>query len=72
LADFLLPMLEWNHETRASAEAMLQHPWLSMTDNYEFKYTNHEYEVMMMKKDLKNQMKGGDAKNQDDAGQEDM
>ena len=59
LADFLLPMLEWNHETRASAQEMLKHPWLSMADNYEFKYTNHEYDVMMMKKDLKNQMKGG-------------
>ena len=52
-------MLEWNHETRATAENMLKHPWLYMPDNYEFKYTNHEYEVMMMKKDLKNQMKGG-------------
>ena len=70
LADFLLPMLEWNHETRASAESMLKHPWLSMPDNYEFKYTNHEYEVMMMKKDLKSQMKGGASANQDDAGQE--
>jgi hypothetical protein len=63
-------MLEWNHETRASAEAMLKHPWLTMTDNYEFKYTNHEYEVMMMKKDLKNQMKGGATANQDDAPEE--
>jgi len=58
LADFLLPMLEWNHESRASAEAMLKHPWLEMGDNYEYKYSNHEYEVMMMKKDLKVQMKG--------------
>lgn len=59
LADFLLPMLDWNHETRADARTMLKHPWLNMSDNYEFKYTDREYDVMMLKKDLKNQMKGG-------------
>lgn len=37
-----------------------------MTDNYDFKYTDREYEVMMLKKDLKNQMKsGGTAQNED-------
>lgn len=35
---------------------MLKHPWLDMTDNYDFKYSDREYEVMMLKKDLK---KGG-------------
>lgn len=30
-----------------------------MPDNYDFKFTDREYEVMMLKKDLKNQMKGG-------------
>jgi serine/threonine protein kinase len=59
LADFLLPMLSWNHETRASAQQMLKHPWLDMPDNYEFKYTEREYEVMMLKKELKNSVKGG-------------
>ena len=54
LADFLLPMLSWNHETRASAQEMLQHPWLQKEDNYDFKYTDREYEVMMLKKELKN------------------
>ena len=34
LADFLLPMLRWNHEERASAQEMLKHPWLKMKDNY--------------------------------------
>jgi len=38
---------------------MLNHPWLNLTDNYDFKYTDREYEVMMLKKDLKNNMKGG-------------
>lgn len=62
LADFLLPMLTWDHETRASAEEMLKHPWLEMEDNFEFKYTEREIEVMDLKKDaqkLKNS-KGGD------------
>lgn len=54
LADFLLPMLTWNHETRASAEEMLKHPWLEMEPNFDFKYTEREYEVMLLKKELKN------------------
>ena len=59
LADFLLPMFTWNHESRASAEEMLKHPWLNLPDNYDFKYSEREYEVIMLKKNLKNQMKGG-------------
>lgn len=39
LADFLLPMLRWNHEDRASAQEMLKHPWLDMEPNYDFKLT---------------------------------
>lgn len=66
LADFLLPMLTWNHETRATAEQMLKHPWLEMGDNYEYKYTDREYDIMMLKKDHKNQ-KGAATTNADDA-----
>jgi hypothetical protein len=32
---------------------MLDHPWLNMTDNSDYKYTDKEYEIMMLKKDLK-------------------
>lgn len=71
LADFLLPMLTWNHETRASAQEMLAHPWLDMESNFDFKYTEREYEVMLLKKELKNQMKGGQDKQQDTADVED-
>lgn len=71
LADFLIPMLTWNHETRASAQEMLRHPWLEMEPNYDFKYTEREYEVMLLKKELKNQMKGGESKQQDQADVED-
>jgi hypothetical protein len=60
-------MLDWNHESRASAHDMLKHPWLNMQDNYEFKYTDREYEVMMLKKDLKNQMKGTTGSQPDEA-----
>ena len=45
-ADFLLPMLEWHHDRRATAQDMLNHPWLNMTDNYDYKYTKKEYEKM--------------------------
>ena len=70
LADFLIPMLTWNHETRASAQEMLQHPWLDMESNFDFKYTEREYEVMLLKKELKNQMKGA-PQQQDQADVED-
>lgn len=71
LADFLIPMLSWNHETRASAEDMLKHPWFEMEENYDFKYTEREYEVMLLKKELKTQMKGAANTQQDDAVLED-
>ena len=53
LADFLIPMLTWNHETRASAEDMLKHPWLDMEPNYDFKYTELEFDKMQLKKGYK-------------------
>lgn len=59
LSDFLVPMLEWYPEKRATAQKMLDHSWLNMTPNYEYKYTDREYEVMMLKKELKDKVKGG-------------
>jgi len=35
---------------------MLNHPWLNRTDNYDYKYSDKEYEVMMLKKDIKEKM----------------
>jgi len=29
---------------------MLDHPWLKMKDNYEYKHSDKEYEVMQLKK----------------------
>lgn len=50
--DFLLPMLRWHHDKRASAQEMLSHPWLNMPDNYDYKFTKKEYEKIQFKKDL--------------------
>ena len=74
-ADFLKPMLEWYPEKRASAQQMLDHPWLNMGENASYKYTEKEYEIMMMKKDIKEKIKGkqGQRGNVDsDAEQQDM
>jgi hypothetical protein len=38
---------------------MLEHPWLNMPANYEYKYSDREYEVMMLKKELKDKVKPG-------------
>jgi hypothetical protein len=32
---------------------MLSHPWLNLPANYDYKYTDKEYEIMMLKKDMK-------------------
>lgn len=46
LQDFLLPMLEYSPEKRASARTMLEHPWLSMPPN--FNYLMSEWELQKM------------------------
>jgi len=56
LAEFLVPMLAWYPHKRATAQKMLEHPWLNMPDNYEYKYTDKEYEILLLKKDLKNKV----------------
>lgn len=62
LSDFLMPMLAWYPAKRATAQEMLSNPWLNMPPNYEFKYTDREYEVMMLKKELKDKVTKGTAK----------
>jgi hypothetical protein len=50
---------------------MLNHQWFNMTPNYEYKYSDKEYEIMMLKKDLKNKVKPGTKSgNLDDSVQE--
>ena len=48
LADFLLPMLVFEPQKRATAEQMLGHYWLDMPKNYNVMMTEAEYFVMTM------------------------
>ena len=43
LADFLLPMLRWSPSDRPSAQAMLEHPWLTMPDDYSYRMSDLEW-----------------------------
>jgi serine/threonine-protein kinase SRPK3 len=61
LADFLLPMLEYYPERRATAREMLNHYWLNMPANFEYYMNDREYERMLMVK--RNQKK---EKNEDE------
>ena len=53
-ADFLLPMLRYYPDQRASAEEMLKHPWLNMPDNFDYLMSEREYQSMMMKTNERN------------------
>ena len=46
-------MLGWHHDRRATAQQMLEHPWLNMPANYDYKYTEKEYQILQLKKDMK-------------------
>lgn len=61
LADFLIPMLTWHHDRRASAEQMLSHPWLNMPANYDYRHTKKEFEIMKLKQEMKQGAAGGQA-----------
>lgn len=43
LADFMLPMLAWRPSDRPSAQQMLDHPWLKMPDEYDYRMSEMEY-----------------------------
>ena len=53
LSDFLMPMLRWHHDKRATAQEMLNHPWLSMPPNLDTRYTEKEYTILKLKKERK-------------------
>ena len=49
-------MLEWYPHKRATAQEMLKHPWLDTSnDDFDasYHYTDREYEVLMLKKQMK-------------------
>ena len=52
LTDFLLPMLEFYPERRASARELLRHPWLTMPANYDYHMSEAEIFKMNMKENL--------------------
>lgn len=52
IADFLLPMLEWDPQKRATAQQMLSHPWLDMPANYDTLMKEKEYKHMSVLKKL--------------------
>ncbi len=52
LSDFLMPMLHWDQEKRATAQEMLDHPWLKMPWVEETKMSEKEHEAALLKKKL--------------------
>src|SRR5690349_14659574 len=48
LTDFLMPMLNYYPERRATAQNMLKNPWLNMPANFEYLMSDREYERMIM------------------------
>lgn len=48
LADFLLPMLEYLPEKRATAQEMLNHPWLTQQADFDYMMNEREFEKLLM------------------------
>ena len=48
-ADFLAPMLRYQPDQRATAQEMLNHPWLNMPANFDYMMSDREYQAMIMK-----------------------
>ena len=71
LADFLLPMLEWYPEKRATAKEMINHPWLNMEPNYDNLLSEREYQVMMLKSKLSQEPLVEDVKEMSELGESD-
>lgn len=49
LADFLIPVLQWEPTKRPSAETLLSHPWLTMPDEYNHKMSDLEFQKFNLK-----------------------
>lgn len=50
--DFMLPMLEWDQEKWATAEYMLNHSWLKMGKNENFKMSEKQHNAYILKNKL--------------------
>ena len=49
LSSFLLPILQWEPKRRPSAQTMLNHPWLTMPDDYNHKMSDLEFQKFNLK-----------------------
>ena len=49
LADFLLPILQWEPTKRPTAQTLLSHPWLTMPDEYNHKMSDLEFQKYNLK-----------------------
>lgn len=72
LADFLLPMLEWYPEKRATAKEMLDHPWLYKESNYDYLLSERDYQVMMLKNKLTTEPVAEDNKEMSELGESEV
>lgn len=52
-ADFLMKILKWYPADRPSAQEMLNHPWLTMKDDYHYKMTEMELKLYELKDQAK-------------------
>jgi len=50
-------MLEWDPEKRASAQTMLNHPWLKMESNYDSRYSKEDADTMCHKEPMEEEMR---------------
>ena len=55
LSDFIMPMLEYLPEKRASARELLNHPWLKMEPNFDVKMNDVEIAKMNFFENIKNE-----------------
>ena len=55
LSDFIMPMLEYLPEKRASARELLNHPWLKMEPNFDIKMNDVEIAKMNFFENIKNE-----------------
>mmetsp|Transcript_5715 Transcript_5715/g.5892 ORF Transcript_5715/g.5892 Transcript_5715/m.5892 type:complete len:694 (-) Transcript_5715:65-2146(-) len=56
--NFLLPMLSYEPEHRATAQEILKNDWLKMEPNFDYKMSDREYEKLtMFKKNVKSERK---------------
>ena len=46
-SNFLLPMLKWKPENRATAQILLSHPWLKKACRSDYLMSEEEYNVTM-------------------------